>query len=141
MSKNTIYIIVIVVCFIITGILAYTFIFSSGGPQISDDEMTWVKCNNPACNAVYEMSLKKYFDEANERAGANPMAMTTPAITCRECGKNSVYQAEKCQNPECGEIFIRGIVPQALEDTCPKCGYSATAESRKARLAERGQAN
>jgi ribosomal protein L37E len=141
MSKNTIYIVIIVVCFIITGILAYTFIFSSKGSQISDDEMTWVKCNNSTCGDCYEMGLKEYHDEVQERANANPMAIVTPAITCRKCGKNSVYQAEKCQNPECGEVFIRGIVPQALEDTCPKCGYSSIAESRKARLAERGQAN
>lgn len=137
MSKNTTYIIIIVVCFLATGLLAYKFIFSSGGPQISDDKMTWVKCNNPACNAVYEMSLKKYFEEAQKIANANPMLMTNPALTCEKCGKNSVYRAEKCQNPDCGEIFIRGIVPNASEDTCPKCGQSAILESRKARLAEK----
>lgn len=141
MSKNTIYIVIIVVCFIITGILAYTFIFPSNGSQISDDEMTLVKCSNPACEAFNEMGLKKYHDEVRERANANPLAITTPALTCPKCGKNSIYQATKCQKPECGEVFVRGVVPQALEDTCPKCGYSATAESRKARLAERGQAN
>jgi predicted RNA-binding Zn-ribbon protein involved in translation (DUF1610 family) len=139
MSKNTIYIIVIVICFLATGLLAYKFIFSSGGSQIPAGEMTWVKCNNPACNAEYEMSLKKYVDETQEIAKANPMLMTNPALTCEKCGKSSVYRAEKCQNPTCGEVFIRGIVPNALEDTCPKCGQSAIEESRKARLAERGE--
>lgn len=135
MSKNTIYIIVIVICFIVAGVLGYTYIFSSGGSDIPAGAMVWVKCNNPACNTSYEMSKRKYYDEAQERASANPLAMSTPALTCEKCGKNSIYLADKC--PYCGEIFIRGIVPNALEDTCPKCGKSAIAESRKARLAEK----
>ena len=138
MSKNTIYILIIVACFIGAGVLAYTYIFSSGGSQISDDKMTWVKCNNPSCNAVYEMSSKKYYDEVQERASANPLVLSNPALTCQKCGKNSIYRAEKCQNPACGEIFIEGISgTNKLSDTCPKCGQSATEESRKARLAER----
>ena len=101
MSKNTINILIIAVCFIGAGVLAYTFMFSKGGPQISDDEMTWVKCNNPACGAAYEMGKRKYYEEVEEKAQANPMAMTTPPLTCEKCGKNSVYRAIKCEN--CGK--------------------------------------
>ncbi len=138
MSKNTIYILIIIVCFIGAGVLAYTFIFSSGGPQISDDEMTWVKCNNPACGAEYEMGKRKYYEEAQEKANANPIAMTTPALTCEKCGKNSIYRAIKCEN--CGNVFIEGISGAAdLSDRCPKCKQSATEESRKRTLAEREQ--
>lgn len=140
MSKNTTYMIIIVVCFLATGLLAYKFIFSSGGPQISEDKMTWVKCNNPACNAVYEMGLRKYLDKSQEIANANPMMMTTPALTCEKCSKNSVYKACKCQNPDCGHVFIEGSSgPNEHPDRCPKCKQSATEESRKARLAEKGQ--
>jgi hypothetical protein len=138
MSKNTIYLIVIVVCFILAGILAYTFIFSSDGLQISDDEMIWVKCNNPACNAEYETGKRKYYEEVRERAKANPLVMTSPALTCEKCGKNSIYLAHKCQNPDCGHVFIDGISGSGdLSDRCPKCKQSATEETRKARLAGR----
>lgn len=135
MSKNTIQILIIVVCFIVAGLLAYKFIFSSGGSQISDDEMTWVKCNNPACGAEYEMGLKKYYDEVQEKASANPLAMSTPALTCQKCSKNSVYRAIKCEN--CGNVFIEGISgANDLPDRCPKCKHSAIEDSRKARLGE-----
>jgi predicted Zn-ribbon and HTH transcriptional regulator len=135
MSKNTIYTLIIVVCFIGAGVLAYTFIFSSGGSQISDDEMTWVKCNNPACGAEYEMGKRKYYEDVEEKAQANPMAMTSPPLTCEKCGKNSIYRAIKCEN--CGNVFIEGISgANDLSDRCPKCKHSAIEDSRKARLAE-----
>ena len=140
MSKNTVCIIIIVVCFIAAGVLAYKYIFTSGDSQISADKMTWVKCNNPACNATYEMSLRKYIDEVKERASANPMAMTNPPLTCEKCGKDSVYLAVKCENPDCGHVFIEGISGASdLRDRCPKCKQSATEESRKRTLAEREQ--
>ena len=136
MSKNTTYIIVIVVCFLAAGVVGFKFIFSSGGSGISDDEQYLVKCNNPACEAEYQIGQKTYHDHINERL--NPLVMSvTPAITCEKCGKDSVYRAEKCQNPECGLTFIRGIVPNDLEDRCPDCKHSATEDSRKKRLAER----
>ena len=139
MSKNTVCIIIIVVCFIAAGVLAYKYIFTSGDSQISADKMTWVKCNNPACNATYEMSLKKYFKDVEER-NTNPMAMTTTSLTCEKCGKDSVYRAVKCENPDCGHVFIEGISgTNDLPDRCPKCKQSATEESRKRTLAEREQ--
>ena len=139
MSKNTVYIIIIVVGFLAAGVIAYKYIFSSGSAGISDDKIALVKCNNPACNAVYEMSLKKYLNDTQERMRANPLVNSIPALTCEKCGKDSVYRAEKCQNPECGITFLSGIVQGDLPDRCPKCKQSATEESRKKRLAEREQ--
>ena len=138
MSKNTVYIIIIVVGFLAAGVIAYKYIFSSGSAGISDDKMTWVMCNNPACKSEYEMGLKTYFEEVQKRT--NPLMMTqTPGIMCEKCSKESVYRAEKCQNPECGITFLSGIVQGDLPDRCPKCKQSATEESRKKRLAEREQ--
>jgi len=137
MSKNTIYIIIIVVCFLAAAVVAYKFIFSSDGMGISDDKMTWVKCNNPACKAEYEMGEKTYYEEVKKRI--NPLMMAqTPGIKCQKCGKESVYKALKCQNPACGIVFIEGISgANDLPDRCPACKQSATEESRKKTLAER----
>ena len=135
MNKKTIQILIIIVCFIVAGVLAYTFIFSSGGPQISSDVMTWVKCNNPACGAEYEMGKRKYYEDVEEKARANPLAPTAPPLTCQKCGKNSIYHAIKCEN--CGNVFIEGISGASeLSDRCPKCKHSAIEDSRKARLGE-----
>ncbi|MBN2180927.1 MAG: hypothetical protein JW715_03360 [Sedimentisphaerales bacterium] len=135
MNKNTVYIIIIVVGFLTFGVVAYSYIFSSGGGGISDSKMTWVKCSNPSCNSAHEMKLKEYEKQVRERM--RPPAITTPALTCNECGKDTVLQAVKCENPECGEVFIKGSVRGDLEDRCPKCKHSATEDSRKARLAGR----
>ncbi|KPL23467.1 MAG: hypothetical protein AMJ75_06035 [Phycisphaerae bacterium SM1_79] len=135
--KNTVYIIVIVVCLVGAAVIAYKYIFSSGTPggidDIPDEEMTWVKCNNPACKAEYEMGLKAYYKETEERL--QPNSMTTPALICEKCGKPSVYRAVKCTNPDCGIVFIRGIVPNDFPDRCPECKRSETEEIRKKRLA------
>lgn len=137
MSKNTTYIIVIVLCFLAAGVVAYKYVFSGGGPGLSDDQITWVECNNPACKAEYQIGMKTYFEQVEARM--NPLAMTaTPAITCDKCGKESVYQAEKCANPDCGVVFIKGISgAEYLPDRCPECGHSAIKDSREKRKAER----
>jgi hypothetical protein len=130
--KKPIMIGVIVVCLIVAGLI--TFAKRSGSKSgidsIPDEKMTWVKCNNPSCKAEYQMSEKEYFKQMEGRF--NPMARTTPALTCKECGKDSLYRAIKC--PYCGTVFFRDSVPNDLFDRCPKCGKSATEESRKKRL-------
>jgi len=134
-KKKPIMIGVIVVCLGVAG--AVTLMRSSGGGSgidaLPDDETTWVKCNNPSCKAEYEMSIKAFYKAQQERV--NPMARTTPPLTCEKCGKDSLYQAEKCANPSCGAVFIRGISGQNdLPDRCPECGQSKIEESRKRRL-------
>ncbi|MHC4684655.1 MAG: hypothetical protein ACYTEW_10145, partial [Planctomycetota bacterium] len=63
----------------------------------------------------------------------DPMAMVAPPVVCESCGSESVYRAEKCQNPDCAIVFFRGSVPNDFADRCPECGRSGTEESRKRR--------
>ncbi len=137
--KNTIYAIVIVVCFVVSGVLAYKYIFTSGSgggiDGIAEGETTWAKCNNPDCTAEYQMGLKAYFKYMEDNA--NPMAPTAPPLICTKCSEKSAYRAEKCENPDCGIVFIQGSSgPGDFSDRCPKCKQSATEESRKRRKAE-----
>ncbi len=138
-KKKPVMIGVIVVCLGVAGLVTYMRSGSGGGiDSLSDDEVKWVKCNNPACNAEYEMGKKKYYQDLQENMNPNPMSTAAVALTCKECNKRSIYGAEKCANPECGTVFIEGISGQDdFADRCPDCGKSETQESRKRRLAER----
>ena len=135
-KKKPVMIGVIVVCL---GVAGLVFKMSSGDDggigSISDDEMRWVKCNNPACKAEYEVSLKKYYKDLQENMNPNPMA-AAPALTCKECTKRSLFGAEKCADTDCGIVFIEGISGQEYSaDRCPDCGQSEIEEIRKRRLA------
>jgi hypothetical protein len=134
-KKKPIMIGVIVVCLVVAGLITFARRGGGGGgglDTIPSDKMTWVKCNNPSCNAEYEMSEREFYKLQQERL--NPMARTAPALTCEKCGKDSLYKAEKCANPSCGAVFISGSVPNDFADRCPKCKQSATEEIRKRRL-------
>jgi hypothetical protein len=135
--KNTVYAIVIVVCFVAASVIAYKYIFTSGGgdtiDSISEEEMIWAKCNNPACKAEYQTSKKGYFKYVEKHA--DPMSPSAPALVCEKCSEQSVFRAEKCMNPDCGIVFLRGVVPNDFADRCPECKQSATEESRKRRKA------
>lgn len=134
--KKPIMIAVIVVCLGVAGAVTYLRSGGSAGgiDSLPDDKMTWVKCNNPQCKAEYEMSEKEYFKDIQARI--NPASMlSTPALVCQKCDKPSVYKAYKCGNPNCGHVFISGIVPNDFPDRCPDCKRSETEEIRKARKA------
>jgi DNA-directed RNA polymerase subunit RPC12/RpoP len=133
--KNTVYAIVIGVC--IVG-AAVVFISrrggSSGANQIADTEMTWVKCAK--CGQSYEMGLRQYYQELEEKTRANPSPMPVALpLTCQKCGQDGVRKAYKCEN--CGEVFFANSVPNDFEDRCPKCKHSATDAKRKARLGQK----
>ena len=134
-KKKPIMIGVIVVCLVVAGLI--TFARRGGGSDIdgiSDDKMTWVKCSNPSCNAEYEMSEKAFFKAQQERF--NPMARGATPLTCEKCSKDSLFQAFKCANPSCGNVFIRGVSGQNdFPDRCPKCKQSETEEIRRKRMA------
>jgi len=137
--KNTVYAIVIVVCFVAAGVIAYKYIFTSGGggdiDSIPEEEMTWVKCANKSCGATYQMGKRAYFKYIEDNA--QPMSPTAPALVCEKCGKQSGFRAEKCTNPDCGIVFFRNAVPNDHADRCPECGRSETEEIRDARKRER----
>jgi len=132
-KKKPIMIGVIVVCLGVAG--AVTLMRSSGGGgginAIPEGKMTWVKCSNPSCNAEYEMSEREYFKGVEERL--NPIARTSPPLTCKKCGKESLFKAIKC--PYCDAVFFRDSVPNDHFDRCPECGKSETEEIRKKRMA------
>ena len=136
-KKKLVMILIIVVCLGVAGAVFLRTGRSGGGSidDISDEKMTWVKCMNKSCNAEYQMGLKEYY-KAVQALNINPMAQVAPALTCKECGKQSVYKAVKCQNPACGIVFREGSVPNDFQDRCPKCGQSVTEESREARKRE-----
>lgn len=128
---------IIVVCLVAAGLITYASFFGGSGgiSSIPADETYWVKCANRDCQAEYQMSKRDYHQQVKERF--KPLEPSTPLLVCKECGKDSILLAEKCQNPACGIVFTRGRIPGDMPDRCPKCKQSAVEESRKARLAER----
>jgi hypothetical protein len=136
-KKKPVMIGIVVVCLGVAGLVTF---MRGGGPggigSLSDDDMIWVKCNNPACKAEYEMGKKTYYKELQDNMNPNPMA-AAPALTCTTCNKRSVYGAIKCANPDCGTIFIEGVSGQEyIGDRCPVCGKSETQEIRDRRKRE-----
>ena len=134
-KKKPIMIIVIVVCLGAAGAIFWGTGGGSGDTidSISDEEMIWAKCNNQACKAEYQTSKKGYFKYVEEHA--NPMAPSAPPMVCEKCNEQSVFRAEKCMNPDCGIVFLRGTVPNDFADRCPECKRSETEEIRKRRRA------
>jgi len=101
------------------------------------EELYWVKCNNPACKSTYQIDKKDYYEQIEEKMRANPMAMVTPPLTCKECGEQSALRAVKCE--KCGQVFFYGADPTDFADRCPECGHSKTESERKARAVQRGR--
>ncbi len=104
---------------------------SSSVESIPETDLTWVKCANTDCKAAYQMGKRAYFKYIEEHA--DPMSPSAPALVCKKCGKESIYRAEKCGNPDCRIAFLRGSVPNDFADRCPECGNSNTEEIRKRR--------
>lgn len=133
--KNTIYAVVIAACLIVAVVV---FLKTRGGgpggvDSIADTEQTWVKCR--ACSQSYEMSLKEYYKQSEEKSRANPTPMPVMLpLTCEKCGKDGVLQAEKCE--KCGAVFFLGSVPADFQDRCPECKHSKTEALREARRSQ-----
>jgi ribosomal protein L37E len=133
--RNRIYTVVIVVSAVaVAVIILMTRPASTGGIEsIPESEQTWVKCTQ--CGAAYQMGKRRYFEQLEKKATASSGRMlVTPKLTCRECGKDGILRAVKCE--KCGEVFFRNSVPADLADRCPKCGYSKTEAKRNARRKE-----
>jgi len=134
--KKPIMIVVIVVCLGVAGLVLFSGGNDGGIDSIPESEMKWVKCNNKACNAEYQMSAREYFKELQANLNPNPMASAPPAITCEKCGKPSVFAAIKCSNPDCGKVFIEGSAGQDdYHDRCPACGKSEVEDRANRRKA------
>ena len=131
--KNTVYAVVIVIC--IVGAVV-VFISRRGGNkgmnQLSDTEMTWVKCMK--CNQSYEMGLKQFYKESQEKLQTRSGQPIALPLTCQKCGQDGIRKAFKCA--KCGEVSFENSVPNDFPDRCPKCKNSATEASRKARLGQ-----
>jgi len=124
---------VVVVCLILAVVI---FFFSGGDDQGAyetlEGNMIWVKCNNPDCNAEYQMDEAEYRRLETEARKSNIMYPGAMPITCKECGQQSLLEAIKCPNPDCGKVFFRGELGAGhFQDECPHCGYSATKEKRR----------
>ncbi len=136
--KNLVYGGIIAVCIVVAVIVFITTRSgdSAGIDSLSDTEMTWVKCVK--CGQSYEMRLKQYYEELNEKSRANPSPMPIARpLTCQKCGQDGVRKAVKCE--KCGEVFFEYSVPNDFPDRCPKCKHSATEAKRKANLERQRQ--
>jgi hypothetical protein len=62
-KKKLVMIIVIVVCLGVAGAIFLGTGGSGGGgiDDISDEEMTWMKCRNQSCKAEFQTGLKEYY--------------------------------------------------------------------------------
>ncbi|UCD52472.1 MAG: hypothetical protein JSW27_07510 [Phycisphaerales bacterium] len=130
--KNLVYAGVIIVCLA----LAVFLIFfrgdrDSGIESLSNEEQVLVLCAD--CEASYEMGKREYYTQLREKAQQVVNPMLTPLLTCRECAKDKVTEAIKCE--KCGHIFPKGIVPHDHADRCPKCKFSKIEAVRKERQA------
>ena len=131
--KNLIYVIVIVLCLLVAGIVVFSRGSGGGGIEdISEDEQVWVMCRR--CNHSYQMGKKEFYRQLEEKAKESTNMMMAPHLTCEKCGKDSVTEAIECE--KCGNIFIKGSVPSDFPDRCPKCKFSKTEAVRKERLSQ-----
>jgi len=124
---------VIVVCLAVAGAVTYMRSTGDSGLEEFKGQMVWVKCGNPDCGAEYEMDMIEYLEYLEEHEGEGALdedeeEMVVP-LPCEECGKLSVFRAEKCA--KCGHVFFSGSVPNDFRDRCTECGYSKTEEDRR----------
>ena len=134
-KKKALMIGIIVVCIVAAvAITIKTRTGGSGTASIKHGELMWVKCSNPGCGAEYQIDKKDYFDFLDRHMDDD--IDTEPPMTCKECGKESIYRAVKCE--KCGLIFFSGAAgPGDFADRCPECSYSKEETKRKEAAARR----
>ena len=133
--KNKVYIIIVVLCLVLAGVIfLFTRSADSGGIESIKPGNMVVKCSNPACGVVYETDRKVFYAELQDFSKKNPSLLRTPGAICKKCGKQSVFEAVRCE--KCGEIFFYGN-PNDYADRCPKCGFSKIEADRKAKASGR----
>jgi hypothetical protein len=123
-KKKPLLIGIVVVCLVLAvGVTLMRSPDSGGIKDIKSGEMIWMKCQNPECNAEYQMDKKDYFEYImqNPKSGG--------AVVCDKCGQESAYKAIKCN--KCGKVFIGVPNTKGYFDKCPDCGYSEMEEQSK----------
>ena len=122
-------IVAIAVCVLAAGIV-YWWTRGSGAVRSSadglEDNNVLMKCNNPKCRAVYEVTGTEYHDFIQQ---ANPMGEGLMGMPCKQCGKASAFKAVKCE--KCGTVFFYGAKGADFGDRCPKCGHSKQEQDQK----------
>jgi DNA-directed RNA polymerase subunit RPC12/RpoP len=102
--------------------------------SIPETAQVWVKCSK--CSESYQMPIRQFYKELEEKARARPSAIPIAyPLKCSKCGQDGIRKAYKCD--QCGEVFLANSVPHDFEDRCPKCKHSATEAKRKARMSGR----
>lgn len=129
-KKKSIMLAIVVVCLVIAGIALLATREKDFDLGSVRGEVALLMCEDENCGATYEIDMADYFNQLKKRQKETG-AIGTPALFCKECGKETIYRAIKC--PKCGEIFFRGTVEDDYADRCPKCKYSKIEESAKQR--------
>jgi predicted RNA-binding Zn-ribbon protein involved in translation (DUF1610 family) len=91
-------------------------------------EMTWVKCNNPACGISYEMAMRDYYQLVDTKQ--RETGSVSPPIACKKCGEESIFRAVKCEKCQAVFLYVFGGI-EDYADRCPKCGFSKLEEASK----------
>ncbi len=102
-----------------------------GLESLPPDAITWVKCRCDDCEAEYQMRLREYFGSLEDYMEQHPNSPLPPALACRKCGKESVYEAAKCEI--CRLVFEIGWKAGDYEDKCPNCNFSSIEDMRRDR--------
>jgi hypothetical protein len=110
----------------------------AGIETIDPNDMLWVKCTNPDCEAEYQTGKRAYFQYLQDNQPppdqfiammTDPNTRSVPGLVCNECTQETVYRAEKCD--KCALVFVRGSVRHDFADRCTACQYSKTEDLRK----------
>ena len=123
-----------VLCLGLAGAIAYmNRPKRSGLDSVPRGQMIWVKCGNPDCETEYEIDEKDYWEYIEKHR--NPMSLSVPPLTCKDCEKRSIFRAVKCG--KCGIVFFHGTNKTSFADTYPECGFSKMKEQRRSGRGER----
>jgi len=130
MDKKKITLIAVACCLFLVAVIILTTRSEklTGIPDLKG-EMTWVKCDNPDCNISYEMPLRDYYQLVSTKMREKGN-MGMPPITCKKCGKETLFRAVKCEKCQAVFFYVFGSV-EDYPDRCPKCGFSKLEKASK----------
>lgn len=120
--------IILSVVFLVTAVVIVAVIMSDDlqADATLKEKTTLLKCKTLDCGAVFEISMKDYYDGIQEKV----TEAGVPGLTCKKCGKDTAYMAVKCD--KCGTIFFYASGNAAdYADRCPKCSFSKSEDERK----------